>query len=237
MNSEPEKASEIFRWSVAESVCQRAERNGAIRNFSCISYGRGNVIPYVLLDPDYDWQEHAALVTAVSDSGATGLRSTGGLIFVAPRNVPYQFVPYVLLHEIAESDSATVAFSNVSDVSEGRGPSEEDIQFARQWSHGRACLTELSNVFDEGRDFSREYSNWIFRKNSELDDKNSWFNQASLRFLERRERLNREPVESVIEFYLSLCAWGHVDESIRQKVTSRFPWTKPFVSKNDFSDN
>jgi len=243
----PTEASEIYRLGVGRMILEIAKRNGALKTSSYQRHGKSEEAEFVLLDKRYDWEgiigtryvNFLPLVNAISRAGNTGLFTDRG-IFIISENTPHPFRPKVVAHEAVESESVDVALSVEHDmaIEMNEEMTPERIADCRRYAHKTGCLVELANVFNDGETFSNEYSAWILKSNGSLEDRTSWFNQAYPRFLGPRNRLNRPSLETVAEFYLSLCRFGSRDitDDLKHKVVKRWNWLESYLPKDNFSE-
>jgi len=114
------------------------------------------------IEVEYDLQSLIQIATEVGMTAAFSHThySSKPRFFVFPVNVPEKFRPYVLLHEVVESDHQGIAELCIIDITyelhvEGQHNlaeqySREEMEFAHRYPHTEACLVELKQVFKHG---------------------------------------------------------------------------------------
>ena len=268
----PTNLEYIFHPFYTEALYEISRDNGCLEKFELIEgNGTKRLVEYSLLDPNKEWRgrfktenpfsgipydaEHnlQPLVQLATQAGMTAAFSSGFYsekprFFVFPVNVPEKFRPYVLLHEVRESDCQGVAVSCINDnayVMYEKGEHdlaeeylEKEMDFAYKFPHLSACLDELGQVFGDGQELSQEFSEWLMRFNSDPTDPTTFFNQVIPGFLSRNQRLEKNPLNSVIEFYLCLdwVSGYEASQSEKDYFSSKWPWIKPFLPNSPLED-
>jgi hypothetical protein len=233
-----------------ENLCllwRQAEANGSIDSSLTYTHGdKQEKISYALLDPKKDWsvenKEGISLNKFVEI--ATKRKMTGfyhdDMIFILSENVPEKFRQYVVLHEITERELEGIAEDNILDLSgyyenekERKEFMERELKDAARYPHQQACVAEISEIFENGKEFAEEYSNWLKETNWDLDDQGTYFNQAIPDYLKKNNLASEEPLKVLIDFYLKIkpVCWNWEIK----KIVGKFPWIEPFVKDKEFS--
>jgi hypothetical protein len=105
---------------------------------------------------------------------------------------------------------------------------EEEMNSAQRYPHRQACQLEIDLVVRQGKEFAEKYAEWLLKTNGQLDDPETWFNQAFPRFLSRHDRLKKHPLQVLMQCYLYLDTIIFYD---REKTISKLPPERSWIAE------
>lgn len=228
-----------------------AEKNGDIKTLNYTDHDTKKEVKYALLDPQKDWTKKIKdrglteivdlnrFVEIITKTGTTGFNHWFDydlcFIFVVTENVPEEFRPFVAFHEAREMDLYGVAEGNIMDISYDYRDSQEREEFlkeelkeAKRYPHQQACIAEIAQVFLRGKEFSERFARWLKKEEGNPDIPDTFFNQAIPGFLKEANRLSKDPLEVLIEFFLELAK--HDIFINPERFTEDWPWIEPFLA-------
>lgn len=252
----PTDIKDIWHPKYADYLEHLGRRNGALRNIELEHFEELTSFEYVLLETKYDWTGVAKepfvlggkitrnvnllpLIEIAIKEGMTAFFSNK-MAFLFPDNVPEEFRTPVLIHEFEEKsfvDSSGVVQGSINDIAYAMsedGCSEEEVQnflesemeFAQKFPHVEGCISELSYVFEQGESYSKKFSNWLIKTNKDINNPSTFFNQAIDCYLGKKDRLKRDPLEVVIEFYFDI---EPTTPEFKKNLIDEKPWMSSYI--------
>lgn len=241
----------LFNYQNAVALFESARRTGAVHRLDWVRGKENESVEYALLG---DWTDADAVHDLPPDSarfaelakkcGMTGFH-VDDIYFIVDDNVPEDFRKHVLFHEIKESRLHGVGEAGIMDVASHMNSEdaakyiEDGMDFALRYPHIKGCEVEIASIFYRGEEFARRYAQWLLETNGEPDDPTTFFNQAIPGFLSRNGRLERPPLDVLVEFLVAL---GHDNYAMgtdggRERYGKPWPWIVPYLPEKPIKDS